>query len=130
MCIRDSFMREYGATIFVHSNFYDIIPCDILVAPQTITMPISCGSTMTIFTGNRPKVPVCGIVHDNFSVRLPVCLEDIKPKELSDAYFLSALYTLEKMKWLERIPTNGGRTILPKNNKNTSKESCDSIDIL
>lgn len=126
----ERFMREYGATIFVHSNFYDIIPCDILVAPQTITMPISCGSTMTIFTGNRTKVPVCGIVHDNFSVRLPVCLEDIKPKELSDTYFLSALYTLEKMKWLERIPTNGGRTILPKNNKNTTKESCDSIDIL
>lgn len=100
----ERFMREYGATIFLHSNFYDIVPCDVLIAPQTITMPISCGSTMTIFTGSVPKAPVCGIVHDNFSVQLPVCLEEIKPKELSDTYFLSALYTLGKMKWLEQIP--------------------------
>lgn len=125
----ERFMREYGATIFVHSNFYDVIPCDILVAPQTITMPISCGSTMTIFTGSRPKVPVCGIVHDNFSIRLPVCLEDIKPKELSDTYFLSALYTSWQNEMaFERIPTNGGRTISSKNNQTLTKASCDSID--
>lgn len=104
----ERFMQEYGATIFVHSNLYDVIPCDILIAPQTITMPISCSSTMTIFTGSRPKAPVSGIVHDNFSVKLPVCLEDIKPTELSDTYFLSALYILGKMKWLEQIPTRGG----------------------
>lgn len=104
----ERFMREYGASVLIHSNFYDVIPCDVLIAPQTITMPISCGNTMIIFTGSRPKVPVCGIVHDNFDVRLPVCLEEIKPKELSDTYFLSALYTLGKMKWLENLKPCSG----------------------
>lgn len=103
----ERFMREYGASILVYDNLYDVIPCDILIAPQTLTMPISCGSTMTIFTGSRPKAPVCGIIHDNFTVKLPICLEEIKPKELSDTYFLSALYTLGKMKWLENLKPCG-----------------------
>lgn len=100
-------MCEYGAALLIRDKIDELFPCDILVVPQTITEPISAASTTIIFTGNRPKCSVSGIVYDSFEVALPACFEGIKPVELSDTYFLSALYSLEKMKWLgELMPEN------------------------
>ncbi len=93
-------MCEYGATLLIRDKLDEVLPCDILVAPQTITEPISVTSSTVIFTGSTPKVSVGGIVYDSFKVSLPPCFEGIKPEELSNTYFLSALYSLEKMKWL------------------------------
>ncbi len=93
-------MREYGAALLVRDRLGEILPCDILVAPQTITEPLSVTSGTAVFTGSPPKVSVGGIVYDRFEVPLPACFKEIKPEELSNTYFLSALYSLEKMKWL------------------------------
>lgn len=93
-------MCEYGAALLIRDRLSEILPCDVLIAPQTITEPIFSASTTHIFTGSRPKASVSGIVHDNFEATLPDCFKDIKPAELSDTYFLSALYSLEKMSWL------------------------------
>lgn len=87
----ERFMREYGAEALIYGSPRDIVPCDILVSPQVITTPISCGGRTVVFTSARPKAPVSGIVHDNFTVKLPPFLESIKPSELSDVYFMSAV---------------------------------------
>lgn len=96
-------MCEYGAALLIRDKINEILPCDILVVPQAITEPLLPSSTTHIFTGSHPKAYVSGIVHDSFEVSLPSCLEGIKPAELSNTYFLSALYTLEKMKWLANL---------------------------
>lgn len=96
-------MCEYGAAILIRDDIDELLPCDVLVAPQTITVPLSLSGTTAVFTGSRPRAPVGGIVYYSFEVPLPICFEGIKPAELSDTYFLSAMYTLGKMRWLGNI---------------------------
>ena len=55
-------------------------------------MPLN--PSATVLTVGEPDAPLNGEIYFSYSFRMPNGFADIKPPELSEEYFCSALYTL------------------------------------
>ena len=85
--------EETGATVQLTSNRVNLLDCQLIIAPCVIeeTLPIK-GDTL-ILTIAMPTQCVSGLVYYDYYVQIPSRLEQIKPSELSNEYFLGALYS-------------------------------------
>lgn len=91
---RERALDELGASVTVTKNVSELDRCDFIVAPANISEHLPIKAKAVILTVGEPSVPIGGEWYGNYCFRMPNGFDAIKPRELSEEYFCSALYTL------------------------------------
>ncbi len=102
-CRLDMALDEMGATAVVTNKTEDLSDCNIIVTGEALEYTLPVKSNTVILAAAKPKVPQNGMVYYKYYFKMPGILEKIKPDELDNEYFCSALYTLEGMHSLGAI---------------------------
>lgn len=90
----DRVMEELGATAVITKNTSDLAECRFVIAPCVIEEVLPLRQEALVLTAGSPKVPSNGLVYYKYHLRMPNGFDALKPKELDEEYFCSALYTL------------------------------------
>ncbi len=93
-CVADRALDELGAASVVTQNPGELSGCDFVVAVQPIEHELGLRSGAIVLTVAEPKAKVGGRVYYRYHFRTPNGFDTIKPSELDEEYFCSALYTL------------------------------------
>lgn len=96
-------MEEMGACAIVTMNENELKNCDLVIAPQRINRLIEFNEKALILTVGRPKVDVKGNLYYKYYIKMPNGFDRIKPEDLSNEYFCSALYYVAKQHRLGSI---------------------------
>lgn len=99
----DRLLSEMGASFVVSNSVERLSPCDILVCPEKIKIPLPTMCSSLIFTVQKPLVQVTGTVIYEYVPDFPIKYREIKPECIDDFYFLSALYSLCEKKNLGKL---------------------------
>ena len=91
---RERALNELGAAVSLTTRIEDLAQCDFVIAPSRIHEPLPLRSTAIVLTSGEPKPSVDGEIYYSYSFRMPNGFASLKPAELSEEYFCSALYTL------------------------------------
>lgn len=95
-CQLNRAMEELGASAVVTNQLSELAECDFVVAPSVICENLPVKSDALVLTVERPKVPTAGLVYYKYTLRMPNGFDKLRPDELDEEYFCSALYTLER----------------------------------
>lgn len=87
-------MEQLGAAAVVTKQRGELSRCDVVVAPVQITEELPLKDSALVFTNNPPKSGINGTVLCKYYFKMPCGFDKIKPRELEEDYFCSALYTL------------------------------------
>lgn len=90
----DAVMDEFGATAVITRQREELGRCDLIIAPCEISENLPIRENSLVLTGQTPKVSTKGLVFSKYYFKMPNGFDKIKPSELSEDYFCSALYTL------------------------------------
>ena len=93
-CVADRALDELGAASVITSNPGELNDCDLVIAAQPIEHELSLRAGAVVLTIAQPRVKVGGRVYYRYHFRTPNGFDSIKPAELDEEYFCSALYTL------------------------------------
>lgn len=91
---RERALTELGATVTVTKNLSELERCDFVLAPAGIDAELKLKPEAIILTSGEPSTQISGEVYYKYRFRMPNGFDALKPKELSEEYFCSALYTL------------------------------------
>lgn len=91
--IAEEIMSECGASFLLTSNPDSLNNCDLIIAPERISVPLSLRSQCVVLTVAPPRCPTGGQVYHGYKITLPKELNDLRPRECGEVYFASALYT-------------------------------------
>ena len=87
-------LTELGAPVTVTRNLSELERCDFVLAPSGINAPLPLKPEAVVLTAGEPSTQINGEVYYSYSFRMPNGFDALKPDELSEEYFCSALYTL------------------------------------
>ena len=87
-------MDEFGASAVITSQIQDLDDCKLVVAPCVIKESLPVRGDAVVLTNGCPKVHMGGLIYYKYYLRMPNGFDLIKPNELDEEYFCSALYTL------------------------------------
>ena len=93
-CAADRALNELGAGAMITRRREELASKDLIIAPKTISETLNLDSDAVVLTVKPPVKPISGAVFYNYHFKMPNGFADIKPEELSEEYFCSALYTL------------------------------------
>lgn len=93
-CAANRALEETGAAAMITERPGGVENRDFIIAPHGIDerLPVSDGAV--VLTVGQPRRVTCGSLFWQYSFKMPNGFADIKPAELSEEYFCSALYTL------------------------------------
>ena len=94
MCVAERALGEMGAAAIVTKNRNELIGRDLIIAPQRIAEDLPIGDNTVVLTVSAPPKGMGGILYYRYKFRMPNGFDKIKPEELDEEYFCSALYTL------------------------------------
>lgn len=92
--VADRALDEIGATALITKNTSELSECDLIIAPSVIDVSLPLKASAIVLTTKRPKCKVGGMVYYRYNFSMPNGFAGIKPEELDEEYFCSALYTL------------------------------------
>ena len=92
-----------GAAVLVSNNLSDLIPCDILIAPDVIRKNIPSYESSLIFTCAEPTVSLCGNIIYTYPSDFPQEITELCPEGIDIGCFLSAVFILYKQKQLGKL---------------------------
>lgn len=101
--VSEMIMEETGISPVVCRSAESAEGCDFLVAPCTITESLPLKSSTVTLTSRCPETVQNGAVYFRYHFKMPNKFERIKPADLSDFYFASALYTKARQHQLGSI---------------------------
>lgn len=87
-------LDESGASAMITKSLDELYDCNLIIAPDTIKDRIVVNEKCVILTVSKPAESINGQVYYKYHFRMPNGFEKIKPEELDEEYFCSALYTL------------------------------------
>ena len=87
-------MDELGATAVITNQTSELSDRDFIVAPSTIKEKLSLRHDALVLTNGCPQSETGGMIYYKYYLRMPNGFDRIKPIELDEEYFCSALYTL------------------------------------
>ncbi len=93
-CAADRALSELGAAAVITRQRGVLSDRDFIIAPMTIKESLPVKNNAVLFTVSRPKIKIAGNIFSRYHFKMPNGFADIKPEELSEEYFCSALYTL------------------------------------
>ncbi len=94
LCELDEAMEKLGATAVVTKQRDELSCCDFVIAPAVISEKLPLREDAVVLTNEPPKESIKGLVYSKYYFKMPNGFDKIKPKELGEDYFCSALYTL------------------------------------
>ena len=92
-----------GAAVLISNNLSDLIPCDILIAPDVIRKNIPSYESSLIFTCAEPTVSLCGNIIYTYPSDFPQEITELCPEGIDIGCFLSAVFILYKQKQLGKL---------------------------
>ena len=93
-CVADRALNELGAAAVITRRRDILSDRDLIIAPMPVKESLPVKSDAVILTVRCPKIEISGNVFYRYHFKMPNGFADIKPEELSEEYFCSALYTL------------------------------------
>lgn len=87
-------MDELGASAVITQNVSELTDCNFVIAPVNIKSELPLREDALVLTVDLPKVQLNGLVYYKYHFRMPNGFDIIKPQNLDEEYFCSALYTL------------------------------------
>ena len=90
----DCALQELGAAAVITRRREELSDRELIIAPAPVRELLPVSQRAVILTVSRPPVAVSGRAYWCYRFRTPNGFADIKPEELSEEYFCSALYTL------------------------------------
>lgn len=99
----DEIMDEQGASAMVTKQTDELCNCNMIIAPYAITEKLPISNEALVLTGEAPKEQTSGLVYYKYYFKMPNGFDRIKPSELDEEYFCSALYTLGRQYQLGSI---------------------------
>ncbi len=113
----EELLENFGIYISLKSKTSILKSCNIIYAPQKIKDYIPTSNKTFIFTPFKPAVSLNGFIVSNFELTLPAKFKSLKPTNLSDTYFASALLELENCENLKKesptIYKSSGKSFTP-----------------
>lgn len=101
--------EEMGASFLVSNSPERLSGCDIVICPEKTEQRLPVSDNTLIFTTCKPRVSMKGTVIYEYLPEYPYRYERIKPSDIDEVYFLSALYSLCGVKELsELVPLKCG----------------------
>ena len=101
--VSEVILEETGISPIICEGVECLENCDLLIAPCTINEKLPLKNHTIILTSHCPKTAQNGVVYFRYHFKMPNKFETIKPAELSDLYFASALYTKARQHQLGTI---------------------------
>lgn len=95
--IADELMVQSGAVLKVTRNFNPLSFCDLLISPVYVDNICMARENTLVFTVSDEEHSCSSVVLTDYEITLKDKINKLKPKCISDTYFASALYTLEKV---------------------------------
>lgn len=123
--VADRALDEIGATALITKNTSELSECDLIIAPSVIDVSLPLKASAIVLTTKRPKCKVGGMVYYRYNFSMPNGFAGIKPEELDEEYFCSALYTLGAQYELGSIVPLSCRN---ENMSQTVKSLCAAIE--
>lgn len=102
------YMDTFGASLIIQRTLQN--RAGILISPSRLHSLIPLEYDDIVFTPEPPAVGLRGIVFERMMLCPPPSLLRLKPDEIDDITFLSALYTLEYHHEIAKIPIRGFET--------------------
>lgn len=102
-------MEEYGASVRVGDSCGMLSRCGVVLAPGRINRALPLQGDALVFTGAPPGACVSAMVYDDYLLKLPRELLEMKPDFLSDTYFAKAVYSLCRRKSLRHLTPYAAR---------------------
>lgn len=96
-------LEETGISPIICDSLDCLDDCDFLIAPCVINERLPLKNHSITLTSHCPKIAQNGAIYFRFHFKMPNKFGTIKPLELSDLYFASALYTMAKQHQLGSI---------------------------
>lgn len=93
-CVADRALNELGAAAMVTKSRAELEKSELIIAPQPIAEALPLNSGAVVLTVARPHEKLSGHTFYKYQFRMPNGFAQIKPAELDEEYFCSALYTL------------------------------------
>jgi len=94
LCAADRALEKLGAAAVVTRRREELSACQLIIAPRPVREPLAPGDKAVVLTAGKPHTPLNGTVLWRYQFKMPGAFADIKPEELSEEYFCSALYSL------------------------------------
>ena len=94
ICAARRALDELGAAVYLTKNRSELGRRDLIIAPQRIAEELPLGADSVILTAAEPPANTPGTLLCSYRFKMPNGFAEIKPAELSEEYFCSALYTL------------------------------------
>lgn len=94
LCAADRALEELGAAAVVTRRREELSACRLIIAPRPVKEALSLHGQSVVLTAGKPEAPLNGTVLWRYHFKMPNGFADIKPEELSEEYFCSALYSL------------------------------------
>lgn len=87
-------LDELGASALITKSVSELSGCDLIIAPCVIDEALPLSVKAVVLTLSRPKIKTGAAEYYRYHFRMPNGFDLIKPDELDEEYFCSALYTL------------------------------------
>ena len=87
-------LHELGAAAMVTKNRAELASRSLVIAPQKIAERLETDKNAVVLTAAKPCVEPGGEVLCRYRFKMPNGFDALKPAELSEEYFCSALYSL------------------------------------
>lgn len=101
--VSEMILEETGICPVICDSTQCMEDCDFLIAPCIIDERLPLKNHSITLTSHCPKTVQNGAVYFRYHFKMPNKFETIKPAELSDLYFASALYTKARQHQLGSI---------------------------
>lgn len=93
-CAANRALEETGAAAMITERPGGVENRGLIIAPHGIEEKLPVSGSAVVLTVGQPRQVACGDLFWQYYFKMPNGFADIKPAELSEEYFCSALYTL------------------------------------
>lgn len=94
LCVLDRALCELGATAMVTKNRAELERSDLVIAPQPISEEIKLKNSAVLLAVSPPPKDIKCKAFYKYHFKMPNTFAKLKPFDLSEEYFCSALYTI------------------------------------
>lgn len=96
-------LELFGVPITVSNSLDALSNNDILLTSVPVTSPLPLSAHTIVFSAEPPRTAVRSTVIYDYFVSVPYKYQRLQPQDIGNAYFLSALYSLCRVRELEKI---------------------------
>lgn len=93
-CVADRALCELGAAVMITGNRDELERSDLVIAPQPISEDIKLKHSAVLLTVSAPPKDIKCRAFYKYHFKMPNTFAKLKPAELSEEYFCSALYAI------------------------------------